>query len=127
MKLYDCKVRIMASVQDEVIKTGISQAEIVVLKAIHGDDAISGVSSAGVAKVKLDPTNPESDERPRNEAEEREHLEMVYGEGIIAKIFGAPVARIGDDPVEKPSITNPRVAHTPKGRQPAPAIELEDV
>lgn len=125
MKLYDCKVRIMASVQDEVIKNGISQAEIVVLKTIHGDDAVSGVTSAGVAKVKVDPTDPESAERPRNEVEEREHLEMTYGEGIIAKIFGVPVARIGDD--DKPSISNPRVAPAPKGRQPAPSIELEDV
>lgn len=113
MKLFSAKVRIMGQVQDEVSKTNVTQAEIVVLKSIHGDDAVS--------EIKL------TDEVERDEAKERERLEMIYGDAVIGKLFGAPVARIGDDaPVAARPLPDARPA---AGRAPAkaPAIELDEV
>lgn len=117
MKLFSAKVRIMGQVQDEVSKTNVTQAEIVVLKSIHGDDAVGDVKPSG--------------EIDRHEAEERERLEMIYGDAVIGRLFGAPIARIGDDaPAAARSLPDARPApDTRTGRSPAkaPAIELEDV
>lgn len=111
MKLFSAKVRIMGQVQDEVSKTDVTQAELTVLKSIHGDDAVVDVKQSG--------------EIDRHEAEERERLEMIYGDGTIGKLFGAPVARIGDDaPAAARSLPDARPGRAPAK---APAIELEDV
>lgn len=110
MKLFNCKVRIMAQVQDEVIKTDVTQAEIVVLKAIHGADGVLDVMGSG--------------EADRDEATERDRLEMIYGEGIVGKIFGAPVARIGDD---SPPEAKPLGVRPVAGRKTQDVPELEAV
>lgn len=125
MKLFNCKVRIQGSVQDEVIKTGVTQAEIIVLRAIHGNDAVLDTVPEGLATVKVDPTDPESADRPRTEAEERDRLELLYGEAIVGKIFGAPIARIGDDaPAPVSPLARPA---SPARAKAAPIPELEDV
>lgn len=117
MKLFSAKVRIMGHVQDEVFKTNVTQAEIVVLKSIHGEDAIGDVKA--------------TDETERDEVEERERLEMIYGEAVIGRLFGAPVARIGDDaPVAARSLPDTRPApdvRTARAPAKAAAVELEDV
>ena len=83
MKLYSCKVRLHGDVRDEVRKDNVTQAEITVLRRIHGDDAVLEIRSAGATD--------------RNEAEERDRLNQFYGEGTINRIFGAPIVRITDE------------------------------
>lgn len=89
MKLYDCKVRVMGDVRDEVRKYHVTQAEITVLRRIHGDDAVSEIVLAG--------------DTDRSEHDERDRLNASYGAKTIDKIFGVPVARIAD---ELPSFTD---------------------
>lgn len=124
MKLYSCKVRIMGQVQDEVVKTGVSNAEILVLRTIHGSDAVLDIAEI-VAPEKLEEgeTAPATD-NGNDEAAERDQLEMTYGEGIISKIFGAPQARISDEPAapRRPLATKPNAP-----RKAASIVELEDV
>lgn len=86
MKLYDCKVRLQGEVKDEVRKYGVTAAEIKVLRRIHGDDAVLEIADNGAAD--------------RNEHEERERLEAVYGDKIISKIFGISVQKIEEDVIE---------------------------
>lgn len=105
MKLFSAKVRIMGQVQDEVSKANVTQAEIALLKSIHGDDAVGDIKPTETVE--------------RTEAEERERLEMIYGDAIVGRLFGAPIARIGDD---APAPTRPL-----PGARKAAAIELEDV
>jgi hypothetical protein len=83
MKLYSCKVRLHGDVRDEVRKDNVTQAEITVLRRIHGDDAVLEIRSAGATD--------------RNEAAERDRLNAAYGEGTVNKIFGMPVVRITDE------------------------------
>lgn len=50
MKLYDCKVRLGGSVMNEVRKAGITAAEVVVLRLLHGDDAVADIVEVGDVK-----------------------------------------------------------------------------
>lgn len=83
MKLYDCKVRVMGDVRDEVRKYAVTQAEITVLRRIHGEDAVSEITAAG--------------NTDRSEHDERDRLNGSYGAKTIDRIFGVPVARISDE------------------------------
>jgi hypothetical protein len=83
MKLYSCKVRLHGDVRDEVRKDNVTQAEITVLRRIHGEDAVLEIRTAGATD--------------RNEAAERDRLNAAYGEGTVNKIFGMPVVRITDE------------------------------
>lgn len=84
MKLYSCKVRVMGEVKDEVLRTNVTNAEIKILRSIHGDDGVVDVLPTG--------------ETDRSEADERQRLEMFFGEQAVAKIFGIAVPRIADEP-----------------------------
>lgn len=73
MQLYNCTVRLSGSMLNEVVKTGVTAAEIKVLRAIHtgaeaGVDAIHKIEATG----RVD----------RTDEEERARLVEEYGEGI---------------------------------------------
>lgn len=127
MKQFNCKVRIMGEVKDEVAREGVTNAEITVLRAIHGHDGVVDVQQiAGAAQTK-DPVTEEF--RDRTEAEERFRLEQFYGEAIVGRLFGAPVATIGDAqtgvlPLEPPVRADPPPPVPPVR---AKKLELEDV
>lgn len=91
MKLYNCIVRLQGDVKDEVAKSGVTSAEIKVLKNIHGGDAVHRV-------VKAVDAEGEARSVERTEAQERDRLSALYGEGKIVSIFGAPVLKIEDEP-----------------------------
>lgn len=40
MRLYDCKVLLAGSRDNEVRKTDVSAAEVMILRAFHGDDSV---------------------------------------------------------------------------------------
>ncbi|MBB3980097.1 hypothetical protein GGQ64_005344 [Rhizobium azooxidifex] len=51
MHLYNCKVRLSGSLYNEVPKSQISAAEIIVLRTIHGADSVADIVPAGEAKM----------------------------------------------------------------------------
>ena len=82
MQTYDCHVRLGNTTTSEVPKAGITASEIMVLRSIHGPDAVVRVSPAGAL--------PES---PATHNDERARLRGMYerGEhqkGMIARLFG---------------------------------------
>lgn len=116
MKLFTCKVRIMGEVKDEVRRGGVTQAEIKILKFIHGDDGVTDVEPEGEAE--------------RSEADERSRLEMFYGEPAVATLFGIARPSIADEiadtvgaviPLETPVRAEPK---RPVASKP---LQLEDV
>lgn len=76
MKFYDCTVRPAGSLLHEVPKQGLSAAEVVLLRSIHGDDGV----------VHLKPSKVKGD---LSDAAERQRLSAVYGEKAVAKVFSA--------------------------------------
>jgi hypothetical protein len=83
MKLFNCKLRLAGNPLDEVRKADVTSAEITLLKAIHGGDALAEITAAGAVD--------------RDAAEERDRLERTYGERAVIKVFGAPQPRIEDE------------------------------
>lgn len=83
MKLYKAKVRCSGEVKDEVRKKDMTAAEVRLLRAIHGDDAVLEVTETGTVE--------------RTESEERERLAKIYGEANVLRLFGAPVVAVTDE------------------------------
>lgn len=119
MKLFTCKVRIMGEVKDEVRRYGVTNAEIKILRSIHGDDGVVDVEPEG--------------EIDRSEAEERQRLEMFYGEPAVARLFGIAKPSIADEPASIGDVVGaviplePPVRAEPRRATPAKALQLEDV
>jgi hypothetical protein len=73
MKLFNCNVRLGGNLLHSIPKLGITEKEMYLLRAIHGDDSIENIKQVG-----------ESD------MEERPHLmslARVYGKPIVEKTF----------------------------------------
>ena len=117
MEVYSAKVRLGGKVLNEVPQDELTPAAIVCLRAIHGNDAVVAIEHIGQIK--------------RTNAEERDRLELKYGQGLaIAKtsliaLFGPehtvlPVKLAGygedDDGEDEPEDPKARRRRTvPKG------------
>lgn len=78
MQTYDCVVKLCdanGQVCTEVEKFDVTAPEIIVLRALHGNDNVVRVSLKRM------------DKRPH--AEERDRLSMTYGGQIVHDLFGA--------------------------------------
>lgn len=64
MILYDCKVRLAGNVNNEVFKSEVTAAEVMLLRVVHGDDAILNIVQTGKAN--------------RSHADERARLMRLY-------------------------------------------------
>lgn len=71
MDYYNLKLRLHGDVRHEVLKKDMSAPEVVVLRAVHGDDAIVNLEYSKTADV--------------DDAAERERLHMRYG-GALNKL-----------------------------------------
>ncbi len=84
MQLYDCKVRLKGSLYNEVHKSGVSAAEVLVLRVIHG-----GAVDDMDAVVDVKPTTDVNGKRlPVSEVDdhtERTRLEDLYN-GALGSI-----------------------------------------
>lgn len=80
MQRCNVTVRLAGDVGNTVPKIGVSVAEIAVLRAIHGSDAI----------VDIKPI--ENDKTPHRD--ERNRLSLIYGRGIVDKIFPGQFAKL---------------------------------
>lgn len=74
MQTYDCTVRLAGNVLNEVRKEGVSAPELIMYRAIHGDDGV-----VDIEKRKSD---------KRDHAEERARLIRIFGAKMVVKVFG---------------------------------------
>jgi hypothetical protein len=54
MQLYQCKVRLMGLLTNEVFKPEVSAPEIMLLRAFHGDDAVVDITETRVSGIAND-------------------------------------------------------------------------
>lgn len=80
MRLYDCKVMLSGSRDNEVRKEGVTAAEIMILRVLHGPDAV----------VDIQPK--EMDKRPHGE-ERRRLFEVYVGAGENENLGGFQAER----------------------------------
>jgi len=104
-----------------VYKDGCSVAELVILRYIHSDVAITEIEKTGT--------------KPGDSASERDHLNKIYREGKIAAVFGPygelPMkiaeAKIPDsyfaEPPPKKTTKKKAAAAAPKKEEPEAAAE----
>lgn len=141
MQLYEAKIRLGGSVQNEVRKSELTAPEIVVLRQIHGNDAVLEIKSMG--REALDPT----EDHPtalRTSKRERERLEMLYAGALktiesikhLNGIFGVGlalpdtlegVAHVAQPEAEKPvrrRVVKPEDVTPAPVAAPAPEDEL---
>ena len=76
MNVYDCKVRLGGSLNNEVYKTDVTAPEILVLKMVHGADGV----------LDLKPKGQDAETFPPKR--ERERLIRVYGARAVEDTFG---------------------------------------
>lgn len=94
MKLYDCKVNLGGQIIHFAPKSRITAAEIMLLRAIHGDDNVRDIELVGDDRR---PSGPERDAlRDRYDVEGRPHIAAIF-----TRLFGAsgklPDAILVDD------------------------------
>lgn len=65
MELYDCKILIGGSRENEARKEAITAAEIIMLRHIHGEDSVLDIKPAGSSDI--------------SDAKVREALALIYG------------------------------------------------
>lgn len=73
MQTANCNVRLMGDMNNEIAKSGVTVAEIVVLRTIHGSDSVVKIAGTG------------NDKRPH--AAELERLKGLYGDKIVEAAF----------------------------------------
>lgn len=76
MEVYTATVRLAGDMQNTVPKSGLTAAEVVVLRHLHGQDAVVDLVKTGERRV--------------NERRERARLDAFYPAGRIKEVFGVP-------------------------------------
>lgn len=125
MRLFSCKVRLGGSPLNEVRKTDVTAAEILVLRAIHAgaDEPIHEIKPTGKAMSE----NAEGKLVPRSDKAERERLERLYGDALRTRedikslngilgvgvplpdtVEGVATEVIPDEPVVRTVVPRPR-------------------
>lgn len=102
MKLYSATVLLSGSKDNQVLKHDLTAAEIVVLKRMHGGEAVIAVTHSG--------------DNDRSEVSERARLQDIYGNGLRT-IQGVHTleALLGPAGVPLPKIVE-GVEHMTKGK-----------
>lgn len=118
MDLFTCEVRLAGSVQNTVYKREVTAAEVDVLRAIHGEDAVVSIELCGT-------TNAGS------ATAERERLVSKYNPQVVFELFpgarpnlpttAAEIGVVAED--EKPKSKRRTAA---KPLEPVVTAELDD-
>lgn len=110
MEIANCEVRLCGDVGNSVFKQGVTPAEVVVLKTLHGDESVCKIKLVGSDR--------------RSHREEHERLSKNYGEAmtpdgqpIFFKIFPASY-----DPRLPVSFKDIGVTFSTDSENPAPSI-----
>jgi len=97
MDIFKCKVRLGGSVMNEVEKIAVTAPEVILLRAIHGGDAVVNLKRTG--------------EKRAEHAVERDRLAEIYGERKVIEVFGpghqALPTKVGGYSDEDPSVLVP--------------------
>jgi hypothetical protein len=92
MELVECTVRLAGSIQHTVPKAGVTPPEILILKHIHGADAVVDIRPAGTTKRPLD----EEWDRLARSYDAQSALASSPGEqrvSLMERLFGGMGAR----------------------------------
>ena len=113
MQRYDVRVHLAGNVQNEVLKRDVTAPEVYCLRAIHGDSSVT-IEGRGVMDK-------------RGHAEERARLAGLYGEPVVAQLFGPSHTRL---PVTVEGLAEPEperpARRGKKAAQAEPEPEAED-
>lgn len=96
MRQFACKVRLSGSLYNEVPKSDVTVPEIIILRTIHGGEAVADIVEIDAVK--------------RTDAEERDRLAHTYGAAIKNRpeIIGGLPALVGFSgtalPVDAPGV-----------------------
>lgn len=106
MKFYSAKVLLKGSQINQVPKDRLSPAEIIVLRSIHGSDAVVDIKPSKAMKPQRNDRTPDIIElvpaesrykwRPQDDAAERERLQTIYATALnrpgrnLVTLFGPP-------------------------------------
>jgi len=83
MQMFNCKVRLAGNVGMEVRKTGVTAAEVEVLRALHGHDAVLDLDYVGDLKPSEDISNVK--------AHVMDGLTRTYGASSVGDTVKTPV------------------------------------
>lgn len=78
MKLYTCKLHVAGDIRSVSVKSErnpVSYPEVLILRAIHGDDSVRDIEPCLVEHV------------TRTEQNEPNYLAMRYGPGLVQQMF----------------------------------------
>ncbi len=78
MQHYKALVRLAGNILHEVPKDNLTAPEIILLRFIHGDDAV----------VSIKKFSPSGKKNKVNQKQETERLKMKYGEQKFSQVFG---------------------------------------
>lgn len=80
MQVANCHVRLAGDINNEIFKAAVTPAEVLVLRRIHGNDAV----------VKFEPVK--QDKRPH--ANEFDRLKITYGDKVVIEAFPGSMATL---------------------------------
>lgn len=86
MQKYNSTLRLGGALTNTVSKNGVTAAEILVLRGLHGEEAVVDISETEMDK--------------RDHAQERGRLVALYGHKVVTALFGAPYANNSRLPVK---------------------------
>lgn len=105
MEAYSCRVRLGGSLHNEVLKPHVSAADVLLLRHIHGEDAVTDIKHVGPLELEVPSFDDEKQretfvrKRP-TDRELRAHLTAFYGTGefdsstsgskMMQTVFGPP-------------------------------------
>jgi hypothetical protein len=118
MRQFACKVRLSGSLYNEVPKSDVTVPEIIILRVIHGGEAVAEIVEVEGVK--------------RSDAEERDRLAHIYGGAIKnrAEIIGGLPALIGFSgtalPIDAPGVPAASAKAAKKPGKGKPAEEPVD-
>lgn len=73
MRLFNCQVRLAGNVGHAVPKQGVSEHEVIILRHLHGNDAVIDLKSAGESKA--------------SKRAELERLAGIYGVDVVETVY----------------------------------------
>jgi hypothetical protein len=123
MRLYDCKVLLAGSRDNEVRKTDVTAAEIMALREIHGPDTVTEIVKKGMDK------RPHGEERARLYAlyADPEALDNKAKTARLDVLFGPAHTPLPVELADEESIDLDEPAPVKRVSQPAKSGKAEDI
>lgn len=85
VKLFDCEVRLSGDILHSQVRYGITNGEIRVIRAIHGEAGVVKITPAGEAEVN------EKEELYRLAVKYSKDIDPRTGVKLVERVFGVPL------------------------------------